>query len=283
MSVVSRQVWTQQPQNPAAINWANPLTRGLVLLAVPAGNRFFDLVSRQFTEQACTSRRIGATIDGNRAPAVRGAGLPADNKFPNRTGADDITSAYSVFWEGSPEVDARVNSVFASNENSLGNGFAVSFDDSFWNYNTLIVGHYPSNIGTLGANYLGADAHLYSHRCAVSWDAATMRFYAKGKLAESGSFTAPVASNAARRSHIGAGTSFFGSSSAGLSVVAVFNRAFAESEYVSLYLNPWQLFAARRFVVPVPAAGGAVPNITFVGAENVAATSADYRVTLDFA
>lgn len=48
--------------------------------------------------------------------------------------------------------------------------------------------------------------------------------------------------------------------------------------------NPWQLFAPieRRIWVPGEAPGG-VPSITAVYAENITATSADYRVTLDYA
>ena len=48
--------------------------------------------------------------------------------------------------------------------------------------------------------------------------------------------------------------------------------------------NPWQLFAPieRRIWVPGEAPGG-VPSIAAVYAENITATSADYRVTLDYA
>lgn len=57
-----------------------------------------------------------------------------------------------------------------------------------------------------------------------------------------------------------------------------------ESSGRQLLANPWQLFAPieRRIWVPGEAPGG-VPSITAVYAENITATSADYRVTLDYA
>lgn len=53
---------------------------------------------------------------------------------------------------------------------------------------------------------------------------------------------------------------------------------------LELLKSPWQIFAPieRRIWVPDEAPGG-VPSITAVYAENILATSADYRVTLDFA
>lgn len=49
-------------------------------------------------------------------------------------------------------------------------------------------------------------------------------------------------------------------------------------------INPYSLLEPQRIIVPYSAAApSAVPNITFVGAENITATSADYRVTLDYA
>lgn len=205
--------------------------------------------------------------------------MPASNNFPNRTGADDITSAYSVFWEGSPEVDGGVNYIFASVENSSGHGFAVGFDDASVQYNSLIARHYPSGIGASGAQYLGANAQLYVHRCAVTWDAATMSFYAKGKLAESSAFTAASTANANRRSHIGSGSAFFGSSNAGVSLVAVFNRVLRASEYAELHENPWQIFAPDERRIMLPSAGVAAPTLVSSTVVNIGSTYATPRVT----
>lgn len=64
----------------------------------------------------------------------------------------------------------------------------------------------------------------------------------------------------------------------------IFPLSFAGDVAQAISANPWQLFAPRVRRIWVPSAGGsAAPDIAFVGAENITATSADYRVTLDFA
>lgn len=66
-------------------------------------------------------------------------------------------------------------------------------------------------------------------------------------------------------------------------IAAAFSTALSIAELDELRANPWQLFDSE--IILIPASGGAstVPNITFVGAENILAASADYRVTLDYA
>lgn len=68
---------------------------------------------------------------------------------------------------------------------------------------------------------------------------------------------------------------------------AVSPRAFSAAEIRSRLSSPaaaWDcLFAPLKRRIRVPGAGSTVPNITFVGAENILATSADYRTTLDYA
>lgn len=63
----------------------------------------------------------------------------------------------------------------------------------------------------------------------------------------------------------------------------VWRRGQSLGEMYAQYAAPWALFEPQSIWVPVVSGGGAVPTITFVGAENILATSADYRVTLDYA
>ena len=65
--------------------------------------------------------------------------------------------------------------------------------------------------------------------------------------------------------------------------VYVFDDILTDEECAGLSACPSVLWEPRHSVVPVSAGGSAVPDITFVGADNILATSADYRVTLDFA
>lgn len=69
-----------------------------------------------------------------------------------------------------------------------------------------------------------------------------------------------------------------------LANLLVFDEALTADELRALTANPHQAYAPRRILVPVyGAAPSGVPDITAVVAENILATSADYRVTLDFA
>lgn len=64
----------------------------------------------------------------------------------------------------------------------------------------------------------------------------------------------------------------------------IWDRGLEADELVAVQANPWQLFAPLTRRIWVPSAGGStVPDITFVGAENITATSAGYRVTLNYA
>lgn len=64
---------------------------------------------------------------------------------------------------------------------------------------------------------------------------------------------------------------------------ALWNRALDPILAQRASANPWFMFAPRQIIIPVAAAASVVPTITAVSAENITATSADYRVTLDFA
>jgi len=152
VSIRTRRPPTSQPQQGAKIDWSNPLTRGLVVAAYPLGNRFFDAVTQQFTTNEST-RKVGQTIDGNRAPAIRGVGSTSGNKFANPTGADviDGTSPWSLFTEVSPESDGLLSVLFSSTEPTLGNGFSTYVDDANYFYNSIrLSSDYNSGSGATG-------------------------------------------------------------------------------------------------------------------------------------
>ena len=63
----------QQPQEVRPVDWGNPLTHGLVFLAVPCGFAWWDCISRQIASpnaNATTPFRARQTVDGNRASAI---------------------------------------------------------------------------------------------------------------------------------------------------------------------------------------------------------------------
>lgn len=69
-------------------------------------------------------------------------------------------------------------------------------------------------------------------------------------------------------------------------LVAITSEALSDEQMFALLSNvqaPWQIFEPQRIVVPTYSAPAGVPDITGVVAENILATSAGYRVTLNYA
>lgn len=67
------------------------------------------------------------------------------------------------------------------------------------------------------------------------------------------------------------------------SLLALFPRCLSNAEILALAVDsPWHLFESQRIEVP-SAAASAVPNITALSAESILATSAGYRVSLNYA
>lgn len=82
--------------------------------------------------------------------------------------------------------------------------------------------------------------------------------------------------------HYSGGRIFWGNHSPLL--FAVWDRALSRERALSINANPWQLFNRTVRRIPVySAAPSAVPDITAVVAENILATSAGYRVSLNYA
>jgi hypothetical protein len=277
--------WVRQPQTFVGVNWGNPLVRGLVALIVPAGDRYFEIVTRQLTELTGTPV-VGATIDGNRAPARRVKAPPTANKFPNPTGADAIVGPWSVFWEGSPEANAQATDpVFMSSETTNGRGFKVGFDDAFAQFNAIGAGNNYLDLSfTSNADALGTDSENYTHRVMATSDGNdTYSLYAKGALNRSGTagLTTNLIADAARRSYICAGI-LGESSQAGASVIAVFNVQKTLEEYAALYFNPWQLLAPLPRRMWAPSAASGIPTLSAATVTAITTTTATPRVTLTF-
>ena len=253
--------WASQPEKPTPIDWSHPITRGLVVCAIPVGPRFYECVTGQLSEAAGTVR-VRAAVDGNRAASRRIVNPGTGSKLPNPTGADSIVGAYSVFAECSPEVGAVANQpIFASTEPSNGYGFMVGVDDAGAEFNAMRQSNlYLFNTGTVGSTsgqILLADSELYTHRVMWTWDTSTTRFYAKRALGTTvgGVTTAPTAASTRRGYFLTGVAGTVGQAAA--SLVLVWNRALSLAEYQALHDNPWQVFAPQtRARIWAPSAGG---------------------------
>ena len=69
-----------------------------------------------------------------------------------------------------------------------------------------------------------------------------------------------------------------------IAVWGIWDRALSDGEIMSLYVNPWQLFAPRRIPIPTPAAAGYThPTLSAATALEIGATSFKPSVTYTFA
>lgn len=258
--IVSRIPWTRQPQYPVAPD-PDLLSAGLVVLAYPVGGRFFDAVTRQLTNGAYTTSTLSKAPEDKFETSRRLTGAASGVYFPNRTGADDITGAWSVLWEGSPEansVSGVGNGIVAgSNEPSNGRGFRAGHDDANQVFNSICGGNaYNQQNGT--SNSIVSSFENFAFRFGVAWDTAAFNLYARGKLDKSVAYSAAApTADANRRTYIGSWILGV-TAPASLSVVAIFNRAVPEAIYRRFYCDSWSFFApiTRRIWVPQVAAGG---------------------------
>ena len=69
-----------------------------------------------------------------------------------------------------------------------------------------------------------------------------------------------------------------------IAVWGIWDRALSDGEIMSLYVNPWQLFAPRRIYIPTATAAGYThPTLSLATATEITATSFKPRVTYTFA
>jgi hypothetical protein len=270
VSVILKRPWTTQPQVVPQIDWSDPLTRGLVVCALPVGAVFYELVTGQLSGAPGTVKtdRAGDFSQSSRRIVNPGT----SSKLANPTKADSIVGAWTVFAEFSPEVNAQGSQpIFVSTEPGNGDGFATFVDDANTQFNSIQMSNrYLINTAPQGATsgqILLANSELYMHRAMWSWDGVTnAKFYAKGvaDTTVSGITTAPV-SNTARRSYFL--TDVAGVvGQAGAALICVWNRELLLTEYRALYQNPWQLFAPLPRRIWAPAAGAPPPPSGFAGA-----------------
>lgn len=254
MSAFPELEWRRQPPFITSIDARNPFCRGLVTAAYPLGGQFYECVTGQLSKGTGTVKP-GTTTDGT-GVANRIVEPGTTSSLANPTGADSITGAWTVFAEASPEVNAYGrNPVFASTESNNGDGFCVGFDDATTQFNSMVAENSYNPAQSSLVSCLGNDSELYTHRVAWAWDTANLFFYAKGALAASPAYTDAITPNANRRNYFL--TSVAGVTAASsAALILVWNRTLSLAEYLSLYANPWQVFAPLDQMIWTPGVEG---------------------------
>lgn len=289
---------TSQPRGPVPIDWSNPLTRGLVFCAVPIGPTFIDLVTGELGTPS------GTVNSGFRSPADGRSRLSAGYALSGNGGTSSeyvswpvslsrggaITSVGAIFALGgtTEQVDGNQYMLGGNTEVlSFGHGFSLGIDS----YNVrgrgnVLSGTYLNGNAASIADLLGNPFHNRTHFFGYSFSSnGANGTWFGDRRAESWSGSPTFGTTTTnRKAYVLAY-----SSNATWKRVAyalqllIYSREVSLEEYQALYDNPWQLFAPMRRIWVPPSSAPAVPAITAVSAENITATSADYRVTLDYA
>lgn len=276
-------IFTRQPQSVATLNRGNPLARGLVFCAVPMGRAFYDYVSGQVTTHPGTTKPRAPT-DGNRASAIAAVGASAvGGSFAAQTGMDKIAGSFSLFVEGSLELNASTQFVVNSRETGAGHGFGIRFDDVSVVTNGFIYYAENGNATNSGFDVLGTNSEQFAHRIMITADGTNSRFYAKRALVNtSATATVPIA-NANRRTQMLGLDVATGQGVGSTSLALAWNRVLSLAEYQMLHDNPWQLFtfvSSTKFAPPT--ASGTTVTCT-VGDEQEAGPSAAVAISTNVA
>lgn len=139
-------------------------------------------------------------------------------------------------------------------------------------------------LGNADSAWSGVSTQYGPTLLIVTGDASGTKTYLGGTLIHS-TASAPAAQVNSRIVLFGERSALASYATAGrLWLYAGLQQRLSDAEVADLNGNLWQrLLDPIVFSTWADAAPISVPNITFVGAENITATSADYRATLDYA
>lgn len=246
-----------QPAGSARINWANPLTRGLVFCALPVGTTYIDLVTNVLGERtgALTSRpypaRDGRSRRGN-GIAVAATGTSTDQvvwPVSLSRGGNIVATGTVLALAGTTEQIDGKNYVIGGNIEavSVGDGFSLQIDSFIYAGRGRIgrgrfSGIQQSSIAELVGNPFSNRTHFFGYSFR---DNGVNGYWLGNRIGEawtsSGSTFGSTTSN--RRAVIhstGAGTTT-GSKNAYVNLMLMWDRELTPVEYQQLYDNPWQL------------------------------------------
>lgn len=250
--------WTQQPQE--AVRVAGDLARDLSLLV-------------NFGADA--SNQLGG------APIAQGAaqlGLSPLGRALLCPGGAQQSYGYAVSPSGATQ---PLSALLAAHITAHGALFSVA-GNYYSGEPFLLLTSNASNINLYAAgNYrVSAPSFIGLAIIGVRFDGAALELWINGAMAGSAALGSLGSYNSSNL-YIGGG--YGNSADARYAACAYWRRDIGREAMSLLTTNPWAMFAPRRLVIPTTAAAPAVPDITFVGAENILATSAGYRVSLNYA
>ena len=262
--MLNRRVWTSQPQGSVGVNWANPITRGLLQLSLTTAGT--NVVPRNLVGAGANyisdfpgtaSSQIGVGSLG--VGAVKGT-YTADNggSAAGKGYRPDCTSLNSI-WSASGEATVlavlRVNAPDASGyagamvlPSSSGDAHHYPYTDGKLYTGPLVIPRYVSAVVPPSSVYV-PHTLVATHKINVL--AAS---YFNGVLIGS------TTHNEVPYVRID-GTCAIGGNGA-VYLIAIWNRALFAAEAALVGVNPWQLFAPLSRPIFAPSAAAAGSTIT---------------------
>ena len=233
--MLSPLVRTRQPQQVTPINWANPITRGLIVAR--NGHTTFNSAGGVFSYVGSPGQVV--TIDGvgTSFSSAGGTGVSVG------TSAAYNPSDMTVFCIFTPATVAATSQLMSRDDASLGRSFTFDLHSSAG----FGLRFYVNGGGSVGTNELREGVTAASGRryvAAATLSGAVSKLYSNGYVvASSVSFPAKNASTGdtqiGRRTYSG----FNEPANGVMPICLMWSRALSEAEIRSVSVNPWQIFA----------------------------------------
>lgn len=226
-----------QPQGPVAVDWANPLTRGLVSALIPDGAGYVDYLRRE--SYPSTSGLIGHSRLG-RIVSLDGAGY-TNLGATSIGGVNLFASAVSGSWT---VVTCAKASAAGSTGTFLAKAGSSDTTKTLQIFRSGTSTQTPAVIvrGSTNATNWGLSDTEF-HQFAVSFEAGTAVATAYGDDDKRLTLSIGGAAEQSENIVIGARTGGTGARLTGeTSYTYFFSRALSQQEVASLYRNPWQIF-----------------------------------------
>ena len=255
--VMTRRVWTRQPQGAVGVDWSNPITRGLIFAAYGGFPEIlsgvlpvpFGAVSRLVNSQ-------GRSLNGTAETSGWYYPLPSSHRL------------YSITTEISAII---VGNITPSSQSPL---LSIPVANGTWNspFASFIVEPQSTNVTRILFSYSAA-AYSYSDIGDNSVSAGTHIWSATRSGANLAIYTDGILKGSV--SDVNSGNIYWGTkepvcllnesnslprsgATGGISLSLIFNRALSAFDIRLISVNPWQLFAplSRPVFAPLSAGSG---------------------------
>jgi hypothetical protein len=248
----------RQPQVAAGIDWANPITRGLLFAACPGmpvnlvdGVALANLSSGILLSSGARGRMLAAGAYGYPEPATAAA--------PEAKLDRAVLTAFVLAQQESPE---NADLSFFRGNGSSNPGWGVGLHSGSFNGAFAQIGSYA-----FSPSDPDGSLNLKPRAVTLTGDGANARVYFEGALVGSGAYSAPsyqYSPGSSRQVFLGAMSATSGVQTVRPFVGLFWNRVLSDAEVASISANPWQVFAPPRpRVLAAVASGGALSGAAF--------------------